>query len=79
MRVVHQIPNPHCKITIFQWNNRYIIKLEVDHLEQTFKINQFDVTNEDELLKILDETFIQEAILRFTTMDESIYQALKRS
>lgn len=79
MRIVHQIPNPHCKITIFQWNNRYIIKLELDHLEQTFKIDQFNLTSEDELLKILDEGFIQEAISRFSSMDESLYQALKRS
>lgn len=78
MRVVHQIPHPQCKITIFQWNNRYIIKVERDHLEQTFKIEEYDLTSEDDLLKMLDDTFIQEAMARFSVMDESLYQALKR-
>ncbi len=47
-------------------------------MEQTFKIEEYDLTSEDDLLKMLDDTFIQEAMARFSTMDESLYHALKR-
>ena len=78
MRVVGEIPHPHCKITIFAWNNRYLIKLEAGLLEQTFKVNQFDVTGESDLHKLADDTFIREAIDRFDDMARSLNQAMSR-
>jgi hypothetical protein len=79
MRVVGEIPHPECKITIFSWNNRYLIKLELGLLEQTFKINQFDVTSEAELLSIVDDAFIQKAIARFADMGWSLREAMEKS
>jgi hypothetical protein len=29
MRIVGEIPHDVCKITLFSWNNRYLIKLEL--------------------------------------------------
>ena len=78
MRVVGEIPHPHCKITIFAWNNRYLIKLEAGLLEQTFKVNQFDVAGEADLQKLADDTFIREAIDRFDDMARSLNQAMSR-
>jgi len=78
MRVVLEIPHKECKITVFAWNNRYLIKLEQGLLEQTFKVNEYDLTHESELNKIIDEPFIQEAIARFAAMNSSVQQALKR-
>ena len=75
MRVVGEIPHPDCKITIFHWNNRYLIKLEAGLLEQTFKVSEYDVTSEDDLKKILSEEFIQKALQRFQDM----YTSLKSS
>lgn len=79
MRVVGEIPHPACKITVFAWNNRYLIKLEQGLLEQTYKINEYDVMNEAEVYKIVDETFIQEALNRFESMRASLGQALQRA
>jgi hypothetical protein len=78
MRIVGEIPHPSCKITIFAWNNRYLIKLEAGMLEQTYKINQFDVTSEADLQKIVDEPFIREAIGRFDEMHHSLMGAIER-
>lgn len=78
MRVVGEVSHPRCKITIFSWNNRYLIKLEAGLLEQTFKINEFDVTGEADLLKLLDEPFIQESLERFDSMHKSLGEALQR-
>ena len=79
MRIVREVSHPECKITIFSWNNRYLIKLEQGFLEQTFKIDQFDVADEIELLKITDEQFIQKALLRFQEMSQSLGEAKQRA
>lgn len=78
MRVINERSVEGCKLTFFSWNNRYLIKLEQGFLEQTFKINQFDVQSEDELLLLVDSEFIQQAITRFTEMGQSLDQAKVR-
>jgi hypothetical protein len=79
MRVVGEIPHAKCKVTIFSWNNRYLIKLELGMFEQTFKIDQYDVASEQELFKMIDESFIEEGLKRFDNMGQSLQQALSRS
>jgi hypothetical protein len=79
MRVVGEIPHSECKITVFAWNNRYLIKLEQGLLEQTFKVNEYDVSGEGELYRIVDEAFIQEAVKRFAGMNTSLLQAMQRA
>ncbi len=79
MRVVGEISHSECKITIFAWNNRFLIKLERGFLEQTFKINEYDVSGENELKMIIDEPFIQEALNRFSDMEISLRQAIQRA
>ncbi len=75
MRVVGEIEHPECKITIFHWNNKYLIKLEMGPFEQTFKLNEFDISSETELRKIVDEDFIDEAMARFADMSRSLSEA----
>jgi hypothetical protein len=75
MRVVGEIPHPECKITIFYWNNKYLIKLELGPFEQTFKIAEYDISTEEDLRKILDEDFIQQAMARFADMSRSLADA----
>lgn len=79
MRVVKELSHPECKITIYSWNNRYIIKLEQGTMEQTLKIDQSEVSGEDELLKLIDAEFLQQAMHRFDKMGQSLYAALERS
>jgi hypothetical protein len=78
MRVVKEIAYPHFKITIFHWNNRYLIKLESGILEQTFKVSELEVNSESEVLALLDEDFLKQAINRFEEMAESLGGALQR-
>ncbi len=77
MRIVGEIPHDVCKITLFSWNNRYLIKLELGYLEQTYKVNQFDITSEDDLYRIVDERFINEALSRFKDMESNLQLALE--
>jgi hypothetical protein len=77
MRIVGEIPHPEIKITIFQWNNRYLIKLEAGTLEQTFKIEQYDIDSEEDLKKVVNEAFISQSILRFNDMAKSLQHAMQ--
>jgi hypothetical protein len=79
MRVVKEITHPECKISIFSWNNRYIIKIEQGTLEQTFKVDALDVADEGELIKLIDAEFLQQALNRFRLMGQSLYEALDRT
>jgi hypothetical protein len=78
MRVIRETTLHSCRITFFSWNNRYIIKLEQGLFEQTFKIDQFDLSNEDELISLIDAEFVQQAINRFNEMGRSLYEAKTR-
>lgn len=75
MRVVGEIAHPEIKITIFHWNNRYLIKLEAGPFEQTFKIEEYNISSEDDIKEILNESFLQQAIERFSDMAKSLQEA----
>jgi hypothetical protein len=79
MRILRELAYPEFKVTIFSWNNRYLIKLEQGLLEQTYKIDQFDVTNEEHLLRIIDAEFIHHAAKTFLEMSQSLHAALTRN
>lgn len=79
MRVVAEIPNSQFKITVFCWNQKYLLKIEQGLLEQTYKINEADVKNDAEIRRIvLDGEFMHEVSLRFDEMGGSVFRALDR-
>lgn len=75
MRVVREIHNDRCKITVFSWNAKYLIKLEQGDLEQTYKVDEMDVISEDDIDEILNEQFISEAMKLFKSMSDSLAKA----
>lgn len=77
MRVIKEISHSDCKITIFAWNNRYLIKLEQGPFEQTFKVDSFETT-EQEVVKMIDSEFLTQASNRFREMGQSLHDALGR-
>lgn len=79
MRIIGEIPHPQLKITLFAWNNKYIIKLDRAGFEQTFKVPEFDLTGEDQLQKLIDHSFLEQAISRFEEMEKSLFEALQRT
>ncbi|MEQ8424925.1 MAG: hypothetical protein RIA63_09445 [Cyclobacteriaceae bacterium] len=78
MRVIGNIAHQKCNITFFQWNNRYLIKLEAGPFEQTFKIEEYDLASEEDLHKIVSEEFIDQTMTRFEEMASSLRQALEK-
>ena len=77
MRIVKEIIHPHCKITVFSWNDKYIIKFEKGGLEQTFKLRELDLIQEEDLYRLIDSDFTNKVVLRFDEMDRDFYDALQ--
>ncbi len=79
MRVVAEIPHPAVKITVFAWNSKYLIKLERGPYEQTYKISEMDIPGDDAMKKLMDETFISEAITLFQQMHTNLMSTQERA
>ncbi len=68
MRVLKDIPHELYKIQIFEYNEKYIVKIELDQFEQTFKIGQLDVNSLDEVEKMITKELLSNSLKRFVTM-----------
>ncbi|PZX54792.1 hypothetical protein [Algoriphagus chordae] len=71
MRVVHEFSQKEIRISVFSWNNKYIIKFELGPMEQTFKIPEMDVLDEEDLKSFWTGEFFEKVQLRFKEMGES--------
>lgn len=78
MRVIDTIPHPKISITLFQMNDKYIVKLEAGGMEQSFKFHRSEVPDLDSLKAIVDETFLTSAIERFNQMFMEMKAARER-
>ena len=79
MRYIKDIPNPKFKISLYQWNNKYIIKMESEMFEQTYKIDQYEIANVEEIEACMDATFLETATKRFMAMEDDFMDSLKRN
>ncbi|MFN8281622.1 MAG: hypothetical protein U0U67_00305 [Chitinophagales bacterium] len=80
MRIAGEIPHPILKITVLQMNNRYVLKLEANLLEQTYKFHEDDhLRTFDDVKKMVDEEFLNECIKRFSDMNKSRGESYNRN
>ncbi|RZK79651.1 MAG: hypothetical protein EOO92_08900 [Pedobacter sp.] len=80
MRILAELPHPECKITLFNMNQKYIVKFEQGTLEQSYKLSELDLTGggANEIFQILDEEFIGTVIERFKLMRTDFSSAYNR-
>lgn len=80
MRILAELPHPDCKITLFNMNQKYIVKFEQGQLEQSFKLSELDLTGggANEIFQLLDEEFIGTVVARFQSMRSDFTAAYKR-
>jgi len=79
MRYIKDIINTKYKISLYQWNNKYIVKIESGMYEQTYKIDEYEVSNTEEIEKCIDEVFISSVTERFKLMNNDFTDTLKRN
>ena len=80
MRILAELPHPACKITLFNMNQKYIVKFEQGQLEQSYKLSELDLTGggANEVFQIIDEAFIETVVERFKNMRADFSEAFKR-
>ena len=78
MRLVGNIPHDRLAINVFEWNERFIVKLEGGPMEQTFKLEKTTVSGIEEITKLLDEEFINNTVERFNAMHQDLLKGLSR-
>lgn len=77
MRVIKEMIKGPLRISIFSWNNKYIVKLETSGMEQTFKLDELQLDSENQLELLMSDKFLQEALERFDSMAMSVRGALE--
>lgn len=65
-----------CKVSLFDWNQKYLVKIEQGLCEQTFKMSHFDVADETALRDAVTPAFIQKALDRFASMHEDLNELI---
>jgi hypothetical protein len=68
MRLVKQIPHERYLIQIHQYNGKYILKIELGQFEQLFKIDEMDLSNLEDLEKMIQGEFLSNCLKRFVEM-----------
>lgn len=68
MRVIKEIPHERYKIQIFQYNGKYIVKIELGQFEQTFKIGEMDVYGLEDVENMITDDLLSNTLKRFVEM-----------
>ncbi len=77
MRIIDTIPHPSISISIFQMNDKFIVKFEAGPMEQAFKFNSAEVRSVENLKKMIDTAFIETVRDRFNEMFLQLKAAAK--
>lgn len=78
MRLIKDFVQDGARISVFHWNNKYLIKLEAGPFEQTFKMDEFDLDSEDQLHLLIDSGFIHQCMERFGSMAAQLAEARRK-
>jgi len=68
MHTIAEIPHHTFKITVFSYNAKYIVKVELGQFEQVFKISEMDVMGLEEIKNMLSPAFLENCMDRFLSM-----------
>jgi hypothetical protein len=76
MRIIDTIEHPIMRISIFQMNQKYIVKFELGSLEQSYKFSELDIINLEILKADVAEKISPNALLRFEEMQKDLNNCL---
>lgn len=79
MRYIKDITSNRFKIGLYQWNNKYIVRIEFGMYEQTYKIEEYEVENVEEIEKCVDDLFLEKVTRVFESMHEGFGETLSRN
>lgn len=77
MRVVREFTKNEIRISVFVWNNKYLLKFEQGMIEQTFKVQEMDVLEESDLEVFFSDEFLSDVKKRFDEMHQTLRNQLE--
>ena len=78
MRIIGDIPHPKFVITVYEWNEKTIIKLEAGPMEQTYKLPSEQIRGVEGAKKLLNDDFLKNVYSRFEQMFMDMQAAAKK-
>ena len=78
MRLVANIPHEDVRISVFAWNDKFIIKFEKGGLEQTYKIAEINIPGDGDLEKMIDDELVDFVLETFQNMGKAWREAQER-
>ena len=77
MRLVKDIPHEKYKIQVFQYNGKYILKIELGQFEQSYKIGELDVDGLEDVENMITDKLLKNTLNRFIEMRSDWLVAFK--
>ena len=68
MRLIKQIPHERILIQLHAYNGKFILNVSLDNFEQSFKVNEADFPQIDQLESLIEGAFLTKCIHRFIEM-----------
>lgn len=78
MRLVANIPHEDVRISVFAWNDKFLVKFEKAGMEQTYKIAEMDIPGDGDLEKMIDDEFVDFVLETFQNMGNAWREARER-
>lgn len=63
MHFIKEIPHPNIRISLFEWNSKYILKFETPQLEQSYKFSVLDVGGQKEIEELATSSSFQTFVI----------------
>lgn len=63
MHFIKEIPNESMRISLFEWNSKYILKFETPHLEQSYKYSVIDFSSQKEIEELAASSSFQKFVI----------------
>jgi len=79
MKLISEIPHPQMRITVFLWNEKYLIKFEAGPYEQSYKIDATLAENPSDIAKAISDEFVDNVIERFKDMNADFREHVHRN
>jgi len=77
VRLVKEVPHERYKIQIFNYNAKYIVKIELGDFEQTYKIRETNIDGLDDVENMITQHILSNSLKRFVEMRSDWENAFK--
>lgn len=63
MHFIKEIPHESMRISLFEWNSKYILKFEAPNLEQSYKFSVLEFSSQKEIEELASSSSFQNFVL----------------